>query len=87
MNGTGSGSYAGNSTSACSSGGPAIASTSTSLLAPPPDPPSHLRDTSSRSDQMFWFSFVLLFEYWVARLVILSELYVQRITWLSRKTY
>ncbi|MCP9261314.1 Msx2-interacting protein [Dirofilaria immitis] len=30
--------------------GSAIASTSTSLLAPPPDPPSHLRDTSSRAD-------------------------------------
>uniref|UniRef100_A0A0R3RGC1 SPOC domain-containing protein n=1 Tax=Elaeophora elaphi TaxID=1147741 RepID=A0A0R3RGC1_9BILA len=49
LNGTGSSSYAGNSTLACSSSGSAVASTS-SLLAPPPDPPSHLRDTSSRID-------------------------------------
>uniref|UniRef100_A0A183HAY2 RRM domain-containing protein n=1 Tax=Onchocerca flexuosa TaxID=387005 RepID=A0A183HAY2_9BILA len=51
LNGAGSDSYGSSSTSICSNSGLAIASTSTSsLLAPPPDPPSHLRDTSSRID-------------------------------------
>uniref|UniRef100_A0A915Q4P4 RRM domain-containing protein n=1 Tax=Setaria digitata TaxID=48799 RepID=A0A915Q4P4_9BILA len=51
MNGTGSSSYASGSAPAFSTGSSGIASASTSsLLAPPPDPPSHLRDAPSRTD-------------------------------------
>ncbi|VDM97032.1 unnamed protein product [Thelazia callipaeda] len=45
-NGTDLGSYSGSMMSLC--GEPSTPSASTSLLAPPPDPPSHLRDTASR---------------------------------------
>ncbi|VDN30504.1 unnamed protein product, partial [Gongylonema pulchrum] len=50
LNGTGPSAYGNAGISACPGSGSSLALASTSsLLAPPPDPPSHLRDFSTRS--------------------------------------